>query len=133
MKKLLLILLLCSFMSYGYSQNKVIPNPASLYAKFLGYKSEVRIDSQGNQRKVCVFPDSTECDEWLFFRGVCGQKFSYCALKGCQTETQSTGTSQYAVCVCIDSLGNKVKVPLDVFMKQNGDFLIKNSEMNKKK
>lgn len=125
MKKLLLPLLFCSLVGYGYTQNKVIPNPASLYTKFLGYKSEVRIDSQGNQRKVCIFPDSTECDEWLFFRGVCGQIFSYCARKGCQTETESTETSQYAVCVCVDSLGNKVKVPLDVFMNKNGDSLLK--------
>jgi len=125
MKKILSTSVFFLLVVVSNSQNNVIPNPASLYAKFLGYKSIVSIADDGNQRRVCVFPDGTECDEWLFFRGVCGKEFSYCALKGCQTETESTETSQYAVCVCTDSLGNKVRIPLNDFMNQNGDTLIK--------
>jgi putative hemolysin len=129
MKKTLSTILLSTLVVFGFSQNKVIPNPASLYVKFLGYKSEVRVDSSGNQSRVCVFPDNTECDEWLFFRGICGQKFSYCTRKGCQIETESTETAQYAVCVCIDSLGNKVKIHLNDFMNQHGDTLFKESKI----
>ena len=125
MKKVLSTLILLSLVVITYSQNKGIPNPASLYVKFLGYKSIVRTDNQGNQIRVCALPDSTECNEWSFFRGVCGKEFSYCALKGCLTETESTPTSQYAVCVCSDSLGSKVKIPLLDFMDQHGDTLIK--------
>lgn len=125
MKKVLSTLILLSLVVISYSQNKGIPNPASLYAKFLGYKSIVNIDNQGNQIRVCILPDSTECDEWAFFRGICGKEFSYCALKGCLTETETTATSQCAVCVCSDALGRKVKIPLLDFMIQHGDTLNK--------
>jgi len=127
MKKILTTTILSLLLISAYTQTKVIPNPASLYVKFLGYKSETRIDSQGNQKRVCVFPDNTECEEWSFFRGVCGQKFSYCALKGCGTESfvDTIAHTEYAVCVCSDSLGNKIKVPLLDFMKQHGDELFK--------
>lgn len=128
MKVSLTALTILFFITIGYAQNKIIPNPASLYAKFMGYKSKVVIDEFGNQNRVCVFPDSTQCDEWSFFRGVCGQKYSYCALKGCKTETEITESSQYAVCICTDSLGNKLKIPLMEFMEKNGDFLLKDSK-----
>lgn len=129
MKKTLSAILLFTSVVYGFSQNKVIPNPASLYVKFLGYKSDVRTDSSGNQIRVCVFPDKSECDEWLFFRGVCGNEFSYCARKGCLTETEFNETSQYAVCVCSDSLGNKIKIPLNDYMNQHGDTLVRESKI----
>lgn len=130
MKKILITTVLSLVLMIAYSQDKVIPNPASLYVKFLGYKSETRIDNQGNQSRVCIFPDNSECDEWLFFRGICGQKYSYCALKGCDTESfvDTVAHTEYAVCVCSDSLGNKVKTPLLDFMKQHGDVLIKEVE-----
>lgn len=130
MKKILLTLVLLTFVILTYSQNKVIPNPASLYVKFLGYKSETKVDSLGNQERVCIFPDGTKCDEWDFFRGTHGKEFSYCALKGCETDTEISGTSQYAVCICSDSLGNKVRVPLLEFMEQHGDVLFKESKEN---
>lgn len=128
MKRSIATLVILFFAAIGFAQNKIIPNPASLYAKFMGYKSKVVIDEFGNQNRTCVFPDSTQCDEWSYFRGVCGQKYSYCALKGCQTETEINESSQYAVCVCTDSLGNKVKIPLMEFMEKNGDFLLKESK-----
>lgn len=133
MKKTLSTILISSLVVYGFSQNKIIPNPASLYVKFLGYKSEVRVDSSGNQSRVCIFPDNTECNEWQFFRGVCGKEFSYCARKGCLTETEVTATSQYAVCVCTDSKGNKIRIPLNDFMNQHGDSLFKESRVDRGK
>jgi len=132
MKKILSTSVFLIFVIITYSQNRVIPNPASLYVKFLGYKSEIRIDSLGNQDRVCIFPDGTECNEWDFFRGTCGKEFSYCALKGCETETEFNGTSQFAVCVCTDSLGKKTKTPLLDFMNQHGDTLIKESKIDRK-
>lgn len=116
------------------SQGKFIPNPASAYVKYLGYKSEIRIDSMGNHTRVCIFPDGSECDEWLFFRGICGKDFSYCATKGCQTENfvDTLTHTTYAICVCKDSLGNQKKIPLLDFMQQNGDSLFEES-LNKKK
>jgi putative hemolysin len=49
-----------------------LPNPASAHCEEQGYRVEVRTDDQGNQYGVCVFPDGSECDEWVFFRGECG-------------------------------------------------------------
>jgi len=130
MKKILLTLIACLLLAYVYSQNKVIPNPASLYTKFLGYKTEMKIDSNGNQVKVCIFPNNTECDEWAFFRGKCGAEFSYCALKGCVSETDSTDTAQFGVCACTDSLGKKIKISLLDFMMQHGDTLYRESRID---
>ena len=117
------IVVLCATVSIAYSQGKRIANPASAYAKFMGLKSKTRTYNNGSQSRVCILPDSTECDEWTFFRGKSGKEFSYCARKGCVTETDSTGTSQFAVCVCTDSLGRKIKIPLLDFMAQHGDTL----------
>jgi len=133
MKKILSTIPLLLLVLITYSQNKSIPNPASLYVKFLGFKSEFRTDNQGNQKKVCIFPDGTECDEWAFFRGICGQEFSYCARKGCLTETETNATSQYTVCVCSDSLGNKVRIPLNDFMNQHGDSLFKEPKIDRRR
>jgi putative hemolysin len=129
-KRLLLAaVVLCTSVSITCSQGLRIANPASAYARFMGLKSKVRTDSLGNQLRVCILPDSTECDEWAFFRGKCGNAFSYCALKGCTTETDTAGTSEFAVCVYSDSLGRTVRVPLLDFMVQHGDTLIKDNRM----
>lgn len=129
MKKII-FLAIAIFLFVGVkSQNKFIANPASVYVKFLGYKSEIRVDSLGNQKKVCVFPDGSECDEWFFYRGICGTKYSYCAIKGCETENfvDSLIHSSYAICRCKDSLGYQMKIPLLDFMEQNRDFLFERS------
>lgn len=133
MKRVLLSITLFILVVHVYSQNKVIPNPASLYTKFLGYKTEMKTDSNGYQLKVCIFPNNTECDEWAFFRGKCGSEFSYCALKGCVAETDSTDTAQFGVCVCTDSLGRKIRTPIIDFMMQHGDTLYKESRIDKKR
>ena len=48
-----------------------IANPASVYCEKQGYTLEARVDSEGNQYGVCIFPDGSECDEWAYFRGEC--------------------------------------------------------------
>lgn len=48
-----------------------IANPASVYCEKQGYTLETRLDSEGNQYGVCIFPDGSECDEWAYFRGEC--------------------------------------------------------------
>src|SRR5512137_861509 len=49
-----------------------MPNPASLYCKEQGYRSEIRTASDGSQASYCIFPDGSECDEWRYYRGECG-------------------------------------------------------------
>jgi hypothetical protein len=113
------------------SRNDVppMPNPASAYCAFLGYKEVIRKDSKGNEYGVCIFPDGTECEEWQFFRGQCGQKYSYCSGKGCKTYSKTEDKGSYTViyceCGCLDSLGREQLIPLGKFMEQNGDTLIK--------
>lgn len=64
----------CEF-ECGTSGSTGIANPASKYCTDLGYKLEIRKDSSGAEYGVCVFTDGSECDEWAFFRGECGQKW----------------------------------------------------------
>ena len=48
-----------------------LPNPASVYCVELGY--ELRIVDADGEVGICVFPDGTQCEEWSFFEGECGQ------------------------------------------------------------
>jgi putative hemolysin len=49
-----------------------MPNPASVYCVQNGNKLEIRTAADGSQSGICVFPDSSTCDEWAYFRGECG-------------------------------------------------------------
>jgi putative hemolysin len=49
-----------------------IPNPASVNCTQNGNKLEIRTAADGSQSGVCVFPDSSTCEEWAYFRGECG-------------------------------------------------------------
>lgn len=132
MKKIILAAAVFAFANCCYSQN--IPNPASLYVKFLGYKSEIKSDKEGNQRKVCILPDSSECDEWAFFRGTCGQAYSYCALKGYKADSFIDSTEGYKIiiCKCIDPKNSEKKIPLLDFMMMHGDTLFKKIDRSKR-
>lgn len=52
-----------------------LPNPASVYCENCGYTLQIREDEFGNQYGVCIFPDSSECEEWAFYREECGQEW----------------------------------------------------------
>ena len=112
-----------------YSQNLKEPNPAAAYIKFLGYKYETRKDPAGAEYGVCILPDGSECMDFDFYKGLCGKKYSYCTLKGCETKTRTenigSGTIQYAVCSCTDSHGVVTDIPLSEFMEIHGDTLFK--------
>jgi hypothetical protein len=126
MNKIALTLFLFFTYLIAFSQGPLI-GPGAAYVKFLGYKYETRKDSVGKERSVCVFPDGSECDAGAFYKGYCGQKFSYCALKGCntisRTEDKEGYKNEYTVCCCIDSSGLIQEIPLNDFMTQHGDNL----------
>jgi len=48
-----------------------IPNTASVYCEQQGNTLEIRTAADGSQSGVCIFPDSSECDEWAYYRGEC--------------------------------------------------------------
>ena len=81
-------------------------NPAAVYCTDLGYDFLVRESAEGGQAGFCIFPDSSECPAWEFFRGECGNEWSYCAKQGFTLETRRDTTAgrsgAYAVCVFDD-------------------------------
>jgi len=83
-----------------------VPNPASVYCQEVGYKTELRSDSAGNQYEMCIFPDGSECRSWDFLKGKCGQKFSFCEKEGFKIENRfkemNTWSMEYAVCIFPD-------------------------------
>lgn len=72
-----------------------LANPASVYCEGLGYELELRSDDAGSYG-VCIFPDGTECEEWDFLSGRCGQEHSYCVKEGFVLEEGANiGTCQF--------------------------------------
>ena len=76
-------------------------NPAAVYCEELGYEYRL-VDSAGGQRGVCVLPDGSQCDDWGFLEGRCGQSYSYCARQGYGSKTKIDGmnalSKTYSVC-----------------------------------
>lgn len=52
-------------------------NPAAVYCEGLGYRMEPRENAAGMDA-ACIFPDGTECGQWDFLAGRCGQQYTYC-------------------------------------------------------
>jgi putative hemolysin len=77
-------------------------NPAAAYCAALGYRYEI-VEGPDGERGVCVLPDGRRVDAWDFFRGKCGQEYSYCARLGCATvarqERIGSFVSECAVCL----------------------------------
>jgi len=75
--------------------------------------------------KPCFFPDGTNCSMWDFYRGKCGQEWSYCALKGYDLKnlSQNEGWFQDGA-ICIDKntkeeIGNVFNLVNEEWVKQN--------------
>jgi C1A family cysteine protease/putative hemolysin len=99
----LLSLLLVSETAFGCDgDDPGMANPAAVYCHELGYEYKT-VDAQGGQHGTCVFPDGSECEEWAFLEGACGQSYSYCARHGYDVVTKTDGknpiSSEYGVCV----------------------------------
>lgn len=111
-----------TFILLGLTHN--MPNPAARYCIYMGYSYENRKDAAGNEYGVCIFPDGSECGDWQFFRGECGQEFSYCELMGCdliiKPLTDDSQTYDYPFCSCTDSSGVIHDIPFTEYMEQNG-------------
>ena len=75
-------------------------NPAAMYCAGLGYQLD---------GSACAFPDGTNCDQWAFFRGDCGQARSFCNLHGgtVTSETRDFGEWTAVLAVCTLPTGKK--------------------------
>ncbi len=107
LKKIILlftiIFIFCLKSAYAEPSMRIgMSNPAGVYCKGLGYSYKI-VDGANGQYGVCVFPDGSQCEEWKFLEGLCGQKYSYCALNGYSITTSYDGNNSlspvYSVCV----------------------------------
>lgn len=92
--------------NFGGSDDIGLANPASVYCKGLGYDLEIRM-GEGGESGYCIFPDGSECEEWSFLRGQCGQKYTFCERSGnrieSRTEEHDDMTATYGMCILKDS------------------------------
>jgi C1A family cysteine protease len=76
-------------------------NPAAVYCRELGYDYRIVETEEGDQG-LCGFPDGSECNEWMFLQGQCGQSHSYCAKHGYGSKIKTDGRNAlskvYSVC-----------------------------------
>lgn len=85
--------------SIPQQQSSGLANPAAVYCEELGYTNEAREDESGGVYGVCIFPDGSECEQWDFLAGRCGQDKSFCAQQGYELQE---GEGNIASCVFPD-------------------------------
>ena len=80
------------------SESAGVANPASVYCSRVGGTPEA---------DTCTFADGTTCEQWSFYRGECGQAFSFCNQNGGQVsaDKEDSGgfTISFALCTLPDS------------------------------
>ena len=59
-----------------------VKNVSAVYCQELSYEFSIQEDQVGNQTGICEFPDGQICSAMAFFRGECGQNYSYCQKEG---------------------------------------------------
>lgn len=67
-------------------------DPATVYCKENGNRIEIRKAADGSQYGACVFSDGSECEEWAYFRGECGDPGTQTTLSPTKTMIP-TGTA----------------------------------------
>jgi len=78
-------------------------NPAAVYCSELGYRYKVTGGGQG----IVTFPDGSTADEWDFYRGKAGKKWSYAALNGYDVKDPAADEGWFKGAVCIDKKTKK--------------------------
>ena len=80
-----------------------VSNPAAVYCKEMGYEYQNITENDGSQQGACIFPDKKSCSDWEFYRGKCGEEFSYCTQKGYDLVSVADGKDpysyEYSMCV----------------------------------
>lgn len=127
-KKILIIAII--FLAITAVQSAwAIFNPAAKYCQQLGYQYKVK-DFDKGQIGYCIFPDQTQCEDWSFFAGRCGESYSYCVRKGYKIKSMEGSVcagsfySQCAMC----TMQNGQDVLLLEAMDKNNEGLILDEE-----
>jgi len=108
------------------SNVSALPNPAAAYCKQMGYNYKIEKAKDGSEKGVCIPAFGKEFDEWDFFKGKVGTKYSYCAKKGYDLKVKKEGNNEYAVCVPKGSAttSETAKNMIDL-MQENKDYSLK--------
>ena len=110
-----IILPLTAFIIIFYNENLCsqteFPNPSAVYCIRMCYKYVTRTEPLGEDGYV-IFPDSSECRAWDFFRGLCGKQFSYCAQMGYYINIIKKDMGSYTIsyAVCYNEHGDTIKM-----------------------
>ena len=127
---LLMVLILAINNIYGQRGN--YPNPAAVYSERMGYEYRIEIDEEGNEKGICILPDSTKVDAWDFYRGKVGKEYSYCVKNGYSMDTKIINENGYTIerPYCInskqDNKDNFIELSMTELMARNGEPLINN-------
>lgn len=81
-----------------------VANPAAVYCAKLGYEYKIVTSDDGGQHGVCTLSDKTECTGWNFYRGKCGQEFSYCKQQGYDLKDLGKNEGWFEGAVCINKI-----------------------------
>jgi len=137
MKNALILVILFIFHMYGIAQKGNFPNPAAVYCEKMGYRYQIDYDSNGNQRGICILPDSSKVDAWDFYRGKVKKEYSYCERKGYSMKTKVIQENGFTIeCpYCVNDRGNNNRnfeeIPMGELMESNGEpLIISNMEQN---
>ncbi len=96
-----------SFLDALNQRREGTADPAAIYCNQMGYNYKIVEDN--GQRGVCIMPNKEECDEWDFYKGKCGEEYSYCTVNGYELRTEDDGKDPFSVeyAVCYDD-GEKI-------------------------
>lgn len=103
---LVLILIMLPINSIG-----AVPDPSAVYCNTLypnqnEYRENCISSGDDDCNNKCFFSDTENCGLWDFYRGLCGQEYSYCEQQGGtienRIENMGTWVGTYAVCVYSD-------------------------------
>lgn len=77
-----------------------VANPSTVYCSEMGYIGK-KITTADGDYSICTFSDGSKCESWDFYRGTCGQNWSYCSMHGYDIKnlSQSEGWIYGAICV----------------------------------
>jgi putative hemolysin len=79
----------------GSGSSSSLSNPAAAYCEKAGYQYILADDS-------CALANGIACDVWDFYRGSCGQSYTYCEKHNgvIQNVTEKSGTATYEYALC---------------------------------
>jgi putative hemolysin len=84
-------------------------NPAEVYCKSLGYKSESTQTAEG-EVGICVFSDNTSANEWDFLQGRQSLEWSYCTKNGYEAIHLENSEICKECTACVLPNGTKIEV-----------------------